>query len=108
RRQHGDIHARLTTAEDTAAAQVFEKTVNVQWIAALQPPAEILDQLVGAAHRIDAFAATPYALVGMDLHEQAGAAANVSALQLGDAQVGWHGRQVCPVDGLRECSEGVR
>ena len=80
--------------------------MHVERILAANPLSEALDEVVGAANGVDPLAAAPDALVGMDLHEEA--AANVAALQFGDAQRGRARRLLRVVDGLPECGQRPR
>ena len=100
-RQHRHEDARLCAAEDAALPHLLEDPMHVERVLAANPLTEALDEVVGAADRIDSLAAAPDALVRMDFHEQA--AADVAALQIGDAQRGRARRLLRALDGLPEC-----
>ena len=94
----GDVHAGLRSREHALLADLFEQPVNVQRALVTEPLAEGLDEVIGPLDRVDPFAASPYALIRVDLHEEA--STHVAALQIGDAQSGRRRRLPCVVHGL--------
>src|SRR5690606_20453443 len=88
RGKHRDIHSGLRTLEETPAPDVLEKAVHVQRVLPLQPLAEHFHQMIRAGDGIDTLAAAPDALVRVDLHEEAGSAADVATLHVCDLEFG--------------------
>src|SRR5690606_19414399 len=100
RGENGYKHTRLRAFEESAPADVFKQPMNVERASASDASAEHLYELIGAWRCVNTLAATPYVLVGIDLHEEAMPATNVAALNIGDLKITWCRHFRRPVDGI--------